>query len=170
MAKSMLLGLLYSESFQRNNKILDEHFRGEVDELSALLKCHLLVEQNLRDFCNASVLNPSYLKGKRFQFGHIMNLARALLDELGKKNMSWIWGAVSLLNELRNSYAHELDPNPTAIQEKKEKLILLLTPLLEGEPAYKDVDVPFNVYLGILIGALSGYLYYSLETRTGVSE
>lgn len=165
--KSIILGLLYSEAFERNNKVMEEHFKGDVDELSALLKCHLLVEQNLRDFCNSSVLNPSYLKGKRFQFAHVMNLTRALLKEPDGQDMSWIWGGISLLNDLRNSYAHELDPNPILIQEKKEKLIKLLKPLMENEPAYKDVEVPFNVYLGILIGALSGYLYYALEIRNG---
>ncbi|RQO51505.1 hypothetical protein [Pseudomonas sp. KBW05] len=165
---SMLLGLLSSETFKRNNKVLEEHFKDGVDELSALLKCHLLIEQNLRDFCNASVLNPSHLKGKRFQFSHVVSLARALIEEPKDLDVSWMWGAIDLLNGLRNSYAHELDPNLLLIEEKKNKLIKLLSPMIKDEPLYKGVDVPLNVYLGILIGALSGYLFFILETRGGL--
>lgn len=168
MAKSMLLGLLYSESFEKNRKVLEDHFSGNVDELSTLLKCHLSVEQNLRDFCNASVPNPSHLK--RLQFAHVLNLTRALLVEPEGPDMSWIWGAITLLNELRNSYAHEFDPDPSRIQEKKEKLMKLLKPHLEGDPAFRGVEIPFHVYLGVLIGALSAYLYHVIETRTGIKE
>lgn len=166
--KSMLLGLLSSETFKRNNKVLEEHFKDGVDELSALLKCHLLIEQNLRDFCNASVLNPAHLKGKRFQFSHVVSLARALIEEPKDVDVSWMWGAIDLLNGLRNSYAHELDPNLLLIEEKKNKLIKLLSPMIKDEPLYKGVDVPLNVYLGLLIGALSGYLFFILETRGGL--
>jgi hypothetical protein len=168
MEKRMLLGLLSSESFERNRKILQDHFSGNVDELSALLKCHLSVEQNLRDFCSASVPNPSHLK--KLQFAHVLNLTKALLVVPEGPDMSWIWGAVTLLNDLRNSYAHEFNPEPSKIQEKKEKLMKLLKPHLEGDPAFRDVEIPFHVYLGVLIGALSAYLYYVIETRAGMKE
>ncbi|WP_095108488.1 hypothetical protein [Pseudomonas sp. Irchel 3E20] len=168
MEKSKILGLLFSEPFERNTKILEDHFNGNVDELSALLKCHLSVERNLRDFCDASVPNPSHLK--RFQFAQVLNLTKALLVEPKGQDMGWIWGAVTLLNELRNSYAHEFDPDPSKIQEKKENLMKLVKPQLEGEPAYRDAEIPFHVYLGVLIGALSAYLYYVVETRAGIKE
>jgi len=162
MVGDSILSFIYSDTHKRNSRILEDVFAGEPDELSALLRCHLLVEKNLREFCSASVSSPKCLEGSKFQFYQIVNLARALLLEPEDPKMSWVWGGIAILNGMRNDYAHQLEPDPKAITSKKKKFINLLRPVIKDEPVYQGVDIPFRVYLGILAGALSAYLHFCL--------
>ena len=129
------------------------------------MKCHLLAEQNLRDFCYASVPNSTFLKDARLQFNHISSLARALLILPDDVDMSWVWGALKLLNDLRNRYAHELDPDQSAIDTKIRKFKDLLSSIVDQEETYRGLTLPLRTYLGLFVGALSTCLYCGIELK-----
>lgn len=154
-----------SEGHQRNLAALAKHFPEDIDDQTAILKCHLLSEQNLRDFCYVSVPNPNFLKAARLQFNHISSLARALLTLPEDVDMSWIWGALKLLNDLRNRYAHELDPDQLAIDERIQKFKDLLSGIVDQEEVYRGLTLPLRTYLGLFVGALSTCLYCGVEFK-----
>lgn len=92
----------YKEDFFRFWKHLPLQ---SADETLIVLKGHLLVEELLHSFCESAVPNPQFLH--KSSFPQTVALARAL--DAGVKVPDWAWGAVGMLNELRNMLAHKLE-------------------------------------------------------------
>ena len=76
-----------------------------------LLKGHLLIEEVLTAIVRAGVRRPEHLNFKRMQFYAKAKLARAVFKGFDEP---WVWKAVGLLNDARNSLAHGLDSSETA--------------------------------------------------------
>lgn len=96
----------------------DKHLSEDLDELSLILKSHLLIEELLRDFCEHSVGQPKYLRDARLTFKQIFYLARSIYT-LNVPRLEWTWGAVASLNDMRNLMAHAIEPNEKSMPRRK---------------------------------------------------
>lgn len=107
---------------KKNEELFKKHFPGGLDEQSAVLKAHLLIESMLRDFCIGSIPNPAYLQQARLSFNQISLLARSLCD-LPIPNLDYVWGLVAKLNSLRNLMAHELEPDQAKMISLRDSIV-----------------------------------------------
>lgn len=81
------------------------------DELTVILKGHLLVEEQLRSITRSSVANPRYFDEAKLTFSNALYLARAVA---GHFNEGACWVAAEQLNTVRNKIAHRAEPGPAA--------------------------------------------------------
>lgn len=113
-------------SFARKNEdLFRKHFPSGLDEQSAVLKAHLLIESMLRDFCMRSVDHPEYLQSARLTFNQISLLGRSMFA-LPVKSLDYAWTLVSKLNSLRNVMAHELEPDQARMDNLRESIIKMV--------------------------------------------
>ena len=77
------------------------------DETLIVLKGHLLIEDLMREYCASKVDKSSELEKAKLTFPQVSYLTRSLQKY---EAPSWVWGAVSKLNGLRNGLAHNLTP------------------------------------------------------------
>lgn len=130
--------------------LFDRHFSQDLDEETAVLKAHLLIEGAIRDFCYGSVRHPDHLRELRLNFHQIVGLARSLMF-FPFKSPDRYWQMVNQLNKLRNLMAHELEPDPVKSDKCRTALIQA-----SGQPTLIDS-------LSYLCGAINSLLYISLE-------
>ena len=99
---------------------LIKHFPYQAnDDLSIILKGHLLIEDLLVRYVKKKLKNPDKLGN--FKFYHFLCLAKALED---KTENNWIWDACEKLNNIRNKLAHHLEH--TAIDNLKKDIITII--------------------------------------------
>ena len=137
---------------QTHGDLFEKHFSNDLDEQSAVLKAHLLVEGVIRDFCYKSVRNPKHLRGMRLTFQQIVGIARSFIVLTGP-GYDLFWNMVEHLNKLRNLMAHELEPDQ-AKQDKCRKELISLSGL-----------TTLNGSLSYLCGGLNTLLAVSLELQ-----
>ena len=84
------------------------------DDLTVVLKGHLLVEEQLIAYVHRRLLRPEKLE--RFTFVHYLGLAEACNDIAV---FDWVFEATRKLNGIRNKMAHQLSPKgvETAVVE-----------------------------------------------------
>lgn len=90
--------------------LAEKHLGEDLDELTIILKSHLLIEELLRDSCEYSVGHPKYLRDARLSFKQILCLARSIYT-LNVPRLEWTWGALNSLNTIRNLMAHAIEPD-----------------------------------------------------------
>jgi len=73
------------------------------DPTYSVLKAHLKFEERLRAHLDQVLAYPKALEGARLSFAQLLAFARACSHEPD----DWCWVAVSKLNKLRNTLAHE---------------------------------------------------------------
>jgi len=130
--------------------LFDKHFFLDLDEQSAVLKAHQLIEMVVRDFCYGSVRHPDQLRNLKLSFNQIVGVARSFMF-LATPGIEHYWGMVLQLNQLRNLMAHELEPDQKKIDKHRSALISV-----SGQHT-------LNESLSWLCGAMSSLLYVSLE-------
>lgn len=111
-----------SQLMKKHGALFSKHFSSTLDEQTAVLKAHLLIENIIRDFCYSSVRHPEHLRTSRLSFHQIVGLARSLMF-LDSPAIDTFWGMVNQLNLLRNLMAHELEPNEDKIEACKKALM-----------------------------------------------
>ena len=80
----------------------------ETTDLSLItLKGHLLMEEELYRALKAKTPNSEHIDKAGLRFGQLMHVVKAFYFDQEK---SWVWGAVSKLNGIRNDYSHSLVP------------------------------------------------------------
>jgi hypothetical protein len=62
------------EFSKKHDKRFEKHFSSQMDDITLILKCHLMLEEMLRDFCSEMVSQPQFLKDSRFTFAQILDL------------------------------------------------------------------------------------------------
>lgn len=137
---------------QTHGDLFEKHFSVALDEQSAVLKAHLLIEGVLRDYCYKSVRNPEHLRGMRLTFQQIVGIARSFIV-FNKPGVDHFWSMIDHLNKLRNLMAHELEPDQ-AKQDKCRKELISLSKL-----------TTLNAGLSYLCGGLNALLAVSLELQ-----
>jgi len=100
------------EITERFNNLIPSH---ELDLI--VLKGHLLVEEILEDILNHFWKNNKYIKNCNLVFFKKLCISASLVPEFPPS----LYDAVKLLNEVRNSLAHKLEPQN--YEEKIDRLI-----------------------------------------------
>jgi hypothetical protein len=93
-------------TFANLPEILEEHFNKIDEELVAVLKGHLLIEQLLNQIIEDFVFHEDKLIEARLGFQQKVHIAKSL--SLSEQNNS-MWNLVLAMNTLRNDFAHQLD-------------------------------------------------------------
>jgi len=137
---------------QKHGDLFDKHFSEDLDEQSAVLKAHLLLEGVIRDFSYRAVRNPKYLRESRLTFQQIAALARSLMF-FSDSTTDRHWGMIDDLNKLRNLMAHELEPDQVKFDKYRNALISA------------SGAATLNKSLSFLCGAMNALLTVSLELQ-----
>ncbi|GJM09716.1 MAG: hypothetical protein DHS20C11_19920 [Lysobacteraceae bacterium] len=82
------------------------HISDSDDLTAALLKGHLVVEEELSRLLEESVSHPPALDQARLTFQLKSLFAKALHF---REDLDWLWSAIAALNRARNKLAHRLD-------------------------------------------------------------
>jgi|SynMetStandDraft_1070027.scaffolds.fasta_scaffold05596_2 hypothetical protein len=142
--------------------LFDKHLLPDLDDQTALLKAHLLIEEMLRDFCYKSVRSPEHLRKARLNFTQVTKLARSLCA-FDSAQLGHVWGMVKLVNDLRNFMAHELEPDVIKFETCRDSLIKssgLKQTESDGSPVKRLAPS-----LSYLCGAMSAMLQVSLAIQ-----
>ncbi len=110
-----------------------DHVPLEGDLLAVLIKGHLIVEEQLNEALCKAVKNPQYLEKSRLRFEQLFNIAKA---HYFHEKDSWLWGAVSKLNSIRNQMAHRLEPDD--LPKLTEEFLELARPGKEGTNSLEE--------------------------------
>ncbi|MFC5476690.1 hypothetical protein [Massilia suwonensis] len=97
----------HKAEFKSNEARFDILVPYDADELSIVLKGHLLIEEQLRLIVRSLLANPEYFDKARLNFATLLKLARAVA---GHFNQGACWAAADKLNTLRNHMAHQVEP------------------------------------------------------------
>lgn len=152
---SHILDYFYSEFCDTAIGGMGRHFSGAPDNLTVVLKGHLIVEKLMRDFCSIVVPNYEFFEKAELNFQKLTFITRSLIIHPAPHvDVSWLWGAVNSLNRIRNIYAHHLEPESGKLEKELEKFKLSLRVFEEeGAPEQEFVHRVTN-----FISAFSGYL------------
>ncbi|WP_409293530.1 hypothetical protein [Pseudomonas sp. KCJK9058] len=165
MKNAEILDTARSDFITQHGEMFDKHFPADLDEEAMILKAHLLLEGALRDFCHRSVLQPSHLRGARFQFHQVLSLAQALSVETFNDYAQPMWAVAKKLNKLRNAMAHELEPDPLEIEGHKQSIIALVNQQHDSD------DKPgLRRSLEFMFGSFNAFLQINLLLRESGSE
>ena len=83
------------------------------DPTFLVLKAHLLCEELLRDFIAKQSKHPTALNEARLTFRQLLKLGQAFAATLEPND--WRWRALTELNRLRNSLAHEFEADSAEV-------------------------------------------------------
>ena len=100
------------------------------DELTVVLKGHLLIEEQLLAITRSLLANPRHFDNARLTFSNALHLARAAA---GHFNDGHCWAAAGRLNSVRNQIAHQAEP------VSSHSLFDEFFAVCEAEPAWSAV-------------------------------
>lgn len=101
--------------FEKYDALAEKHQDGVFDEITLIVKSHLLLEELFRDYC---AINGGNFRKKTFH--QVYNMTRDFY--LGSEEFDWTWKAVEKLNKLRNIVAHQLEPSQDEYAELKDAI------------------------------------------------
>lgn len=90
---------LFKKFLSEMTNVKDEHLK--------ILRGHLLIEEKLRELINSKVTKPEAFSDARFSFNQLLCIAEAFYWQ---KNSDWLWETIRKLNNIRNSFSHQLTP------------------------------------------------------------
>lgn len=154
------------EFSRKHDQRFSKHFTAQMDDITLILKCHLMLEEMLRDFCSEMVPRPQFMKDSRFTFAQILDLARALYPvdiKLGK--MDDMWALCEKLNRIRNMMAHALDPDSLKLAGHKSAIIESIRSRGDGG----NSSFEFDECLTYILGALGFILQAGVTQHKGES-
>jgi hypothetical protein len=134
------------------HELYDEHFPSSGDELTVILKAHLISEELLRRIVRLYVPHSDYLEGARLSYSQWLLLARALAPNMAN---IWLWDALTELNGIRNQLAHNLS---TAKAGQRIKALIRTVNQVSnsGHPVRQPVQSTLGASLSYLLGVLDG--------------
>lgn len=149
------------EFSKKHDKRFEKHFSSQMDDITLILKCHLMLEEMLRDFCSEMVPQPHFLKDSRFTFAQILDLSRALYPaDIKLGGMVELWSLCEKINRIRNIMAHALDPDSSKLDSHKAAIVEAVR--LRGEGNTSSLE-----FVGCLTYVLSAF---SLILQVGVTH
>ena len=107
-----------SEDYIRIHSRMHNHLPYEEDNLTTILKGHLLIEEIISELVQRVGTNEKAIKDARLSFHQYACVAKAIYYE---ENNEWVWGAILKLNKIRNKLAHNLEPD--GIEDLVEEFI-----------------------------------------------
>ena len=84
------------------------HIPEGIDNSLSILKGHLIAEEELYRAINSKVIVSKDIEKARLKFSQLMFVTKA---HYFKQEDSWMWGALRMLNGIRNSLSHSLEPD-----------------------------------------------------------
>lgn len=115
-----------------------EHLPKNGDVELTILKCHLLIEEQLDKIVTKEAKHPDYVKRAKLRFAQKMYLARAYSQ---LESESWLWGAIKCLNDTRNELTHGLSVEE--IQKECNSFIEIVESA-KGKPGADLLGPTFN--------------------------
>lgn len=118
----------------KGERVFDyDYYLNKVDNLTvSVLKGHLLTEWALNRFARLRFPEPKYLKFKKRGFKMRACMVKASLQHTSADAH---WDLVFRLNEIRNEYAHQLEPD---VREKFDDLFRMDEGL---HPNLQEIDL-----------------------------
>lgn len=95
-----------SKSLEGLSARFAKHYPKGRDITLIVLKSHLLVEERMNQLLDTSLAKPEFIYKTRFGFVQRLRILQALRGDPGFHALA---EAIELLNEIRNSLAHELE-------------------------------------------------------------
>lgn len=141
----------------------DKHLTEDLDELTLILKSHLLIEELLRDYCAHSIGHPKYLSEARLTFKQIFCLARSIYT-LNLPSMDWTWGTVISLNTMRNLMAHAIEPDETKYAKARD---MIINEVMSNASQARPKPPTFHGAVAYLYGAFGALLQGHLILKAG---
>lgn len=117
--------------FEKHEALAEKHQDGEYDNITLIVKSHLLFEELLKDYC---VVNGGSIRKKTFR--EIFNMSRDFYS--GDEQLDWAWESVAKLNKLRNIVAHQLEPSEDEYAELEDAITTGSGGLLPGPNTLKS--------------------------------
>ncbi|QKZ05878.1 hypothetical protein [Pseudomonas eucalypticola] len=152
------------EFSEKHDERFEKHFSSQMDDITLILKCHLLLEEMLRDFCSEMVPQPQFLKDSRFTFAQILDLSRALYPaDIKLGSMADLWSVCEKINRIRNMMAHALDPDSSKLESYKASIIEAIR--LRGKGNTSSLE--FAGCLTYVLGAFSLILQVGVTHKNG---
>lgn len=145
----------------------DKHFPKGRDLTLIILKSHLLVEEQMNELLALSLPNPDFIYRARLGFLQRLRVLQALR---GDAEFHALAEAIELLNETRNSLAHQLEPVkpqaliPRFIEAAFNAATRNAKPL--GAKPHQSASAPVKysrIALGQAIGIAVGLLGYQIR-------
>jgi len=128
------------------NRFISHLPLDSTDNVTVVLKGHLLVEELLREYVSLQFQKPEMLKDARLTFHQILCIARASSNNASNEKL---WLSIEKLNGLRNKLAHSLEPKDLEIKIKE--FVSHLSNFNSGE-AYISQDLKFGVLASCILG------------------
>lgn len=151
------------EFSQKHDERFEKHFNSSMDDITLTLKCHLLLEEMLRDFCSKIVPQPQYLADSRLTFAQVLDLSRALYPtEVKLGFLAELWPVAEKINRVRNMMAHSLDPDAVKLEAHKLAIMGIIRSRFKN---FKDSS--FSSCLAGLLGAFSFLLQVGVTYKNG---
>ena len=158
---------------ESSDDLFKKHFVTAGEDLQAVvLKGHLLIERHLTGLLEHYCHDPTYLTEAKLQFSQKVSLVRAIVYFPFEDNF---WGAMRLLNQLRNDLAHELEPKK--LDEHLAAVRILAEALQKNTPegyAKEDLKVPAksiaylcSFWIGFLTALDAAILYMEKNRHYG---
>ena len=152
------------EFSKKHDERFEKHFSAQMDDITLILKCHLMLEEMLRDFCTEMVPQPQFLKDSRLTFAQVLDLSRALYPtDLKLGSMAELWSVCETINRIRNMMAHALDPNSSKLESLKATIVEAVR--LRGKGNTSSLE--FVGCLTYVLGALSLILQVGVTHKNG---
>lgn len=132
-----------------------KHLPQQGDLSLIVLKGHLLIEEILFAIVESSVKYPDAIRSANLRYYTLASIAKALSYE---DRAAPIWDAVFVLNALRNTFAHNLEP-----RDLEDKLRQFGRALSGGSPegerlAVADPEGQIVASIEFMCGYLSGMI------------
>jgi hypothetical protein len=151
------------EFSKKHDEQFERHFDAEMDDITLILKCHLMLEEMLRDFCSAMVPQPRHLADSRFTFAQVLDLAKALYPTKIKiGSLAEMWTLAEKINRVRNLMAHSLEPDSLKLQAHK----LAIVKAVKSRAADSE-DYEFAGCLTYVLGSFGALLQVAVTHKNG---
>jgi len=122
-----------------------EHIPQEENLSLIVLKGHLLIEEELNQILSNFFNHPQFLP--HMKFGNTSKLVKSIYY---KERDDWLWECVRKLNDVRNKYAHSLEPSDIE-KDLKEITLLVKNDLSPEEPlSVKKIHDSIGIILGLI--------------------
>jgi hypothetical protein len=144
---------LSEEEIKTRIAAAQERRKKIVDLRLGVLEGHLVMEEALNGFLEASLFNPAELNLERVNFHVKGNFSVSLAASRGKDEM---WAVLWAINQLRNKLAHNLDS-----EEIDEKMVFLrktYVAALEPKPAEHAKSLSDKDLVDQACGVCTGFL------------
>jgi hypothetical protein len=107
---------------------------AEGDPTYLVLKAHLLAEEVLYIYVESRAHRPGPISAARLSFAQLLALCRAFHPHSSED--WWVWSALQKLNSLRNTLAHNLEP-----QDLQDRIVELSLFVADSIGATKDSEI-----------------------------